>query len=60
MIRESSIGGLLLALFIIAWGVIWLGNDMGWWRLVFPFWPVVAILIGLGILFHELKGKNWG
>lgn len=53
--EQNSIGGLLLALFILAWGLVWLGNDLGWWVISFPFWPVVIIMIGLGILFHELR-----
>jgi hypothetical protein len=57
-VKEGSIGGLLLALFIISWGIVWLGNDLKWWTFVFPFWPVVIILIGLGILIHELKGMK--
>jgi hypothetical protein len=52
--KECNIGGILLALFILAWGIVWLGNDCGWWKFVFPFWPVVIILVGLGILIHEL------
>ncbi|MFH0966734.1 MAG: hypothetical protein V1862_03510 [Methanobacteriota archaeon] len=50
-----SIGGVLLALFILSWGVIWLGNDIGWWSLQFPFWPIVVIIIGLAILLHEVR-----
>jgi len=46
---------MLLALFILTWGSVWLGNDLGWWNVSFPFWPVVVIIIGLGILFHELS-----
>ncbi len=50
-----SVGSFLLALFILAWGIVWLGNDLGWWRIHFPFWPVIVIIIGLAILLHELK-----
>ena len=50
-----SIGGILLAVFILAWGTVWLGNDLGWWNVQFPFWPVVAIVIGLAILLKELR-----
>ena len=50
-----SVGGVILALFILSWGIIWLGNDIGWWQLQFPFWPVVVIIIGLGILLSELR-----
>lgn len=52
---SMSVGGIILAIFILAWGMVWLGNDLGWWRIDFPFWPVVAIMIGLAILLHELR-----
>lgn len=52
---SCSIGGILLAVFILAWGTVWLGNDLGWWNMQFPFWPVVAIVIGLAILLKELR-----
>ena len=50
-----SVGGIVLAIFILAWGTVWLGNDLGWWKIDFPFWPVVAIMIGLAILLQELR-----
>jgi len=53
--HSFSIGGVLLALFILSWGVVWLGNDLGWWHLQFPFWPIVVIVIGLAILLNELR-----
>jgi hypothetical protein len=52
---SMSVGGVVLALFILAWGMVWLGNDLGWWKIDFPFWPVVAIMIGLAILLSELR-----
>ncbi|PWR71931.1 hypothetical protein [Methanospirillum lacunae] len=53
--KSYSIGAILLALLILAWGIVWLGNDSGWWNIKFPFWPVLAILIALGILLHEVR-----
>lgn len=52
---SMSIGGILLALFILAWGIVWLGNDLGWWKISFPFWPVIVIIIGIAILLHEVR-----
>jgi len=40
----------VLGVLFLAWGVTWLGNSLGWWNYDFPFWPVVLILIGLGII----------
>jgi hypothetical protein len=53
--NQVRIGVLALSLFILAWGIVWMGNDLGWWHISFPFWPVVVILIGLVILISELR-----
>ncbi len=50
-----STGMIILAVFILAWGLVWLGNDLGWWNISFPFWPVIVILAGLAILVHEIR-----
>lgn len=57
VVHESGVGvgGLLIGIFVIAWGIIWLGNDLGWWQMPFPFWPIVIILFGLAILLGEIK-----
>jgi hypothetical protein len=52
---SMSIGGILLALFILSWGIVWLGNDLGWWNMSFPFWPVIVIITGIAILLHEVR-----
>lgn len=53
--NSFSVGGIILAAFILAWGIVWLGNDLNWWKIDFPFWPVVAIMIGLAILLGEIR-----
>ncbi|HWQ65586.1 MAG TPA: hypothetical protein VN372_01830 [Methanospirillum sp.] len=50
-----SIGGIILSIFILSWGIVWLGNDLGWWEFQFPFWPVIMIIIGLVILLREVQ-----
>ncbi|HOJ96018.1 MAG TPA: hypothetical protein PK024_04165 [Methanospirillum sp.] len=54
-IRRMSVGVITIGIFILCWGVVWLGNDMGWWAFSFPFWPVIVILTGVMILLYELK-----
>jgi len=54
-LNRMSIGGLVLGIFIISWGIVWLGNDMGLWNISFPFWPIIVILAGFVILLHGLK-----
>lgn len=53
--NRMSIGGFVLGIFIISWGIVWLGNDMGYWNVSFPFWPIIVILAGIVILLHGLK-----
>lgn len=53
--QNLNIGMLIIGIFIISWGIVWLGNEMGWWNIVFPFWPFVVILVGVAILIHELR-----
>ncbi len=50
-----SIGGFLIGLLVLGWGVTWLGNELGWWIMPFPFWPIIIILIGLAILLSTIK-----
>jgi hypothetical protein len=52
---KIGIAAVVIALFIIAWGVVWLGNDMKWWDIPFPIWPVALILLGLAILFGQIR-----
>jgi hypothetical protein len=47
--------GLLIGLFVISWGIIWLGNDLGWWNIPFPFWPIILILFGLHFILSGFK-----
>ena len=55
--KRLSIGGLLFGLFLLSWGVIWLGNDLGYWTLPFPFWPVLLILISAGMVISAVRGS---
>ena len=53
--RGQDIVGLLIGLFVLAWGVVWMGNEMGWWQYNFPFWPIIVILVAIAILSSVLK-----
>jgi hypothetical protein len=52
---HAGIGMLIVAIFLMSWGVIWMGNDLGWWNINFPFWPIVLILIGVAILLSQMR-----
>lgn len=53
--NQIRIGVIAFAIFILAWGLIWMGNDLGWWEIKFPFWPVIVVIIGLVILLSEIR-----
>jgi len=48
----------VVALAILALGVIGLGNELGWWQLPIPFLPVMAIAVGLGILLSAIRALS--
>lgn len=52
--RRMSIGWLLISIMVVAWGVIWLGNDLKWWTIDFPLIPAVIIIIGLSMVINQL------
>jgi len=52
---HGNTGAIAFGLFILLWGVTWLGNDMGWWDMNFPFWPVLVIAFAIGMLYKALK-----
>jgi len=53
--QRISIGELMVGLFILTWGIVWLGNDLGWWAIPFPLWPVILILISVAIFLSIVK-----
>ena len=53
--NQMRIGVIALGIFIFAWGLIWMGNDLKWWSINFPFWPVIVVIIGLVILLTEIR-----
>ncbi len=53
--KESAIFWGILAAFVLAGGIIWLGNDLGWWQIALPFWPIAVIFVGLVILISAIR-----
>lgn len=50
-----SVAAVVVAIFFLVWGVTSLGNELGWWDTPFPFWPVIILLISLGIFLSIIK-----
>ena len=51
----SGFGGIIFGLIVLALGLIWMGNEAGWWAIDLPFWPLVVVVIGLFMFFGSLK-----
>ncbi|MCX6801083.1 MAG: hypothetical protein NTZ73_02750 [Candidatus Diapherotrites archaeon] len=54
-----STGGLLFGLFLVAWGTIWMGNDLGWWSISFPVAPAAILFIGLMVVIGAIRKFFW-
>jgi len=51
----------VLALVFVAFGLVALGNNLGWWNiddLFLDWWPMILVLIGLVTIFAP--GGSWG
>jgi hypothetical protein len=46
---DNSFWGIVLLLL----GFFWLGNNLHWFRIHIPFWPVILIVIGLYLLLDQ-------
>lgn len=52
---------IILALVFVAFGLVALGNNLGWWNiddLFLEWWPMILVLIGLITVFSP--GGSWG
>jgi hypothetical protein len=56
---KGGLGHLVIAVILILLGVIWMGNEAGWWAAInIPFWPAVIVLIGLAMLFGYIEKRK--
>jgi len=53
--KDDAIFWGVIGLIILVSAGIWLGRELGWWHFDFPFWPVIAIWIGLAILVSAIR-----
>jgi predicted tellurium resistance membrane protein TerC len=53
--RDDAIFWGVIGVIILISSIIWLGKEVGWWQFEFPFWPVIAIWIGIAILLAAIK-----
>ena len=54
--KNDAAGGIIFGLIVLALGLLWMGNEAGWWAINLPFWPLVVVIIGIFILFGSIKG----
>jgi len=59
--HRHNIFRIILALVFVVFGLVALGNNLGWWSiddLFLEWWPTILILIGLVTIFSP--GGSWG
>lgn len=56
MRRKTNFTGIILGLTVTAFGVTWLGNELNWWAINFPIWPIVIIIIGAILTMSQFGG----
>ncbi len=49
---------IVFGLFVLAAGITWLGNELKWWDIPFPFWPVVAVVVGVALLAGAVQFRK--
>jgi hypothetical protein len=50
-----SMFGLVFGMLIVAWGIIEIGNNLGYWKLTLPLFPAIAVAFGLSIVLSEIR-----
>ncbi|MEA2077799.1 MAG: DUF5668 domain-containing protein [Candidatus Marinimicrobia bacterium] len=59
--HQHNIFRIVLALVFVCFGLVALGNNLGWWSiddLFLEWWPMILVLIGLVTIFAP--GGSWG
>ena len=59
--HRHNIFRIVLALVFVSFGLVALGNNLGWWNiddLFLEWWPMILVLIGLVTVFSP--GGSWG
>ena len=45
--------GLGFGLFLVIIGLVWMGNDLGWWQPTPPLWPTILVAFGSAVVLSE-------
>lgn len=56
-IKMAGWFGIVFGIVIVSAGVVGLGNELHWWNLVVPWWPIILIALGLWILLGAVERK---
>ena len=49
---------LAIGVFVFLIGFAWLGNDMGWWVLYLPWFPLIVTFFGLSMIAKWYAKRN--
>ena len=52
--RRMGVFRLLLGFLLLVLGLVWLGNDWGWWNLNIPWGPLIVVLLGIGLILGSI------
>lgn len=52
--KEGKHRGLGFGLFLVIIGLVWMGNDLGWWAPTLPLWPTILVAFGAAIVLSKL------
>lgn len=58
MCLEGCKMGLFFGSFLMAVGIILLGNELSWWNLNVPLIPLAVIFWGLSMVVDEVKKRK--
>lgn len=53
--RDEAIFWGVIGLIVLISSVVWLIKELGYWEFEFPFWPAIAIWIGIAIILSTIK-----
>ena len=58
MYTPSSTRFPTLGVILLAVGIFWLLNDLGYVTFIIPWWPIILIIVAIGWIINRLMGRH--